>query len=74
MLELLGSSLFSIWLEMAKVQIQPLEALSLLAWQGSSSLILVPDPSPAGAITVQEYLHGLITSKLIDQNLLSWIG
>ncbi|MBD2392511.1 D-alanyl-D-alanine carboxypeptidase [Aphanizomenon flos-aquae NRERC-008] len=74
MLELLGSSLFSIWLEMAKVQIQPLEALSLLAWQGSSSLILVPDPSPAGAITVQEYLHGLITSKLIDQNLMSSQG
>ena len=74
MLELLGSGLFSLWLEMAKVQIQPLEALSVLAWQGSPSLILVPDPSPAGAITVQEYLKGLITSKLIDQNLMSSQG
>jgi serine-type D-Ala-D-Ala carboxypeptidase/endopeptidase (penicillin-binding protein 4) len=74
MLELLGSGLFSLWLEMAKVQIQPLEALSVLAWEGSTSLILVPDPSPAGAITVQEYLKGLITSKLIDQNLISSQG
>ena len=74
MLELLGSGLFSLWLEMAKVQIQPLEALSVLAWQGSPSFILVPDPSPAGAITVQQYLKGLITSKLIDQNLMSSQG
>ena len=74
MLELLGSGLFSLWLEMAKVPIQPLEALSVLAWQGSSNLILVPDPSPAGAITVQEYLKGLITSKLIDQTLMSSQG
>lgn len=74
MLELLGSGLFSLWLEMAKVQIQPLEALSVLTWQGSPSFILVPDPSPAGAITVQEYLKGLITSKLIDQNLVSSQG
>ncbi|MBE9257348.1 MULTISPECIES: D-alanyl-D-alanine carboxypeptidase [Aphanizomenonaceae] len=74
MLELLGSGLFSMWLEVAKAQIQPLEALSVLAWQGSSSLILVPDPSPAGAITVHEYLNGLITSKLIDQNLMSSQG
>jgi D-alanyl-D-alanine carboxypeptidase/D-alanyl-D-alanine-endopeptidase (penicillin-binding protein 4) len=74
MLELLGSGLFSLWLEMAKAQIQPLEALSVLAWQSSSSLILVPDPSPAGAITVQEYLNGLIKSKLIDQTLMSSQG
>ena len=74
MLELLGSGLFSLWLEIAKVQVQPLEALSVLAWQGSPSFIIVPDPSPAGAITVQEYLKGLITSKLIDQNLMSSQG
>ncbi len=74
MLELLGSGLFSLWLEMAKTQIQPLEALSVLAWQSSPSFILVPDPSPAAAITVQEYLKGLITSKLIDQNLMSSQG
>ena len=74
MLELLGSGLFSLWLEIAKVQVQPLEALSVLAWQGSPGFILVPDPSPAGAITVQEYLKGLITSKLIDQNLMSSQG
>lgn len=74
MLELLGSGLFSMWLEMAKAQIQPLEALSVLAWQGSSNLILVPDPSPAGAITVHQYLSELITSKLIDKDLISSQG
>ncbi|MEI6443887.1 MAG: D-alanyl-D-alanine carboxypeptidase [Nostocales cyanobacterium ELA583] len=74
MLELLGSSLFSLWLGVARAQIQPLEALSVLAWQGSSNLILVPDPSPTGAITVQDYLNGLITSKLIDQTLMSSQG
>jgi serine-type D-Ala-D-Ala carboxypeptidase/endopeptidase (penicillin-binding protein 4) len=74
MLELLGSGLFSLWLEMAKVQVQPLETLSVLAWEGSSSLILIPDPSPAGAITVQEYLKSLISSKLIDKNLIDSQG
>ncbi|MFM8009104.1 MAG: D-alanyl-D-alanine carboxypeptidase, partial [Dolichospermum sp.] len=74
MLELLGSGLFSLWLEIAKVQIQPLKALSLLASSDSPSFIIVPDPSPTGAITVQEYLKSLITSKLIDQNLMSSQG
>jgi serine-type D-Ala-D-Ala carboxypeptidase/endopeptidase (penicillin-binding protein 4) len=74
MLELLGSGLFSLWLEMAKVQIQPLQALNVLVWQNSPSFILVPDPSPAGAITVQQYLRGLISSQLIDQTLMSSQG
>ncbi|MBW4645280.1 MAG: D-alanyl-D-alanine carboxypeptidase [Goleter apudmare HA4340-LM2] len=69
MLEILGSGLVSLWLEMAGVQIKPLDALDALAWQSSPGLVIAPDPNPAGANTVQEYLKGLITSKLVAQNL-----
>lgn len=69
MLELLGSGLVTLWLEMAGVQLKPLNALDALAWQSSPGLVLAPDPNPAGAITVQEYLKGLVTSKLIDPKL-----
>jgi D-alanyl-D-alanine carboxypeptidase/D-alanyl-D-alanine-endopeptidase (penicillin-binding protein 4) len=74
MLELLGSGLFSLCLEMAKVQLQPLQALNVLAWQGSPSVVLVPDPSPTAAMTVQEYLRNLISSQLIDTSLVSSQG
>ncbi|MBD2195597.1 MULTISPECIES: D-alanyl-D-alanine carboxypeptidase [Calothrix] len=69
MLELLSSGLVSIWLEMAGLQIKPLDALDALAWQTSPGLVVAPDPNPASVNTVQEYLKGLITSKLIEQNL-----
>ncbi len=69
MLELLGSGLVSLWLEMAGVQIKPLDALDALTWQSSPGLVLAPDPNPTGAITVQEYLKKLVTSKLVAQNL-----
>jgi serine-type D-Ala-D-Ala carboxypeptidase/endopeptidase (penicillin-binding protein 4) len=69
MLELIGSGLFSLWLEMAGVQVKPLDVLDAFAWQSSPGLVLAPDPNPAGATTVQEYLKGLITSKLVAQNL-----
>jgi serine-type D-Ala-D-Ala carboxypeptidase/endopeptidase (penicillin-binding protein 4) len=69
MLELLGSGLVSLWLEMAGVQIKPLDALDALTWQSSPGLVLAPDPNPAGATTVQEYLKKLITSKVVAQNL-----
>ncbi|MFN9945097.1 MAG: D-alanyl-D-alanine carboxypeptidase, partial [bacterium] len=70
----LGSGLFSLCLEMAKVQLQPLQALNVLAWQGSPSVVLVPDPSPTAAMTVQEYLRNLISSQLIDPSLVSSQG
>ncbi len=69
MLELLGSGLVSLWLEMAGVQIKPSDALDALAWQSSPGLVLAPDPNPTGVNTVTEYLKGLITSKLVAQNL-----
>lgn len=70
MLELLGSGLVSLWLEMAGVQIKPIETLNMLARPCSPSLILTPDPNPVGAITVQEYFQELLKTKLVDQNLL----
>ncbi len=69
MLEILGSGLVSLWLEMAGVHIKPLDALDALAWQSSPGLVLAPDPNPAGATTVQAYLKELITAKVVGQNL-----
>ncbi|MBK1990961.1 D-alanyl-D-alanine carboxypeptidase [Sphaerospermopsis aphanizomenoides BCCUSP55] len=74
MLELLGSGLVSLWLDMAGVKIQPLNALDALAWQSSPGFVIAPDPNPAGAMTVQEYLKDLMTSKLVDQNLIKQQG
>ncbi|WP_017654553.1 D-alanyl-D-alanine carboxypeptidase [Fortiea contorta] len=74
MLEILGSGLVSLWLEMAGVQIKPLDALDALAWQSSPGLVVAPDPNPAGANTVQAYLKGLLTSKLVAANLIQSQG
>jgi D-alanyl-D-alanine carboxypeptidase/D-alanyl-D-alanine-endopeptidase (penicillin-binding protein 4) len=69
MLELLSSGLVSIWLEMAGVKIKPTDALDVVTWQSSPGLVIANDPNPAGVNTVKEYLQGLITTKLIAQNL-----
>lgn len=69
MLELLGSGLFSLWLEMAGVDVKPIDALDVLAWQSSPGLVLAPDPNPAGANTIQKYLKELIDRKLITNDL-----
>jgi D-alanyl-D-alanine carboxypeptidase/D-alanyl-D-alanine-endopeptidase (penicillin-binding protein 4) len=69
MLELLGSGLVSLWLEMAGVQIKPADALETLALYNSPGLVLAPDPNPAGSTTVQQYLKELIATKLVPENL-----
>lgn len=69
MLEILGSGLVSLWLEMAGIHIKPSDAIEALTWQSSPGLVLAPDPNPAGATTVQVYLKELITSKVVGQNL-----
>ncbi|TAF05985.1 MAG: D-alanyl-D-alanine carboxypeptidase [Nostocales cyanobacterium] len=74
MLELLGSGLVSLWLDMAGVKIKPLNALDALAWQSSPGFVIAPDPNPAGAMTVQEYLKELMTSKLVTENLIKHQG
>ncbi|RAM49266.1 MAG: D-alanyl-D-alanine carboxypeptidase [Hapalosiphonaceae cyanobacterium JJU2] len=68
MLELIGSGLVSMWLEMAGVHIKPLEPIDVLTLQSSPSLIVAPDPNPAGITTVQQYLQGLATSRLVAAN------
>ncbi|MEC4814142.1 MAG: D-alanyl-D-alanine carboxypeptidase [Scytonema sp. PMC 1069.18] len=65
MLELFGSGLISIWLEMAGVQVKPTDILDVLSWQSSPGLVLASDPNPAGATVVQQYLKGLQTLKLV---------
>ncbi|AFZ60501.1 D-alanyl-D-alanine carboxypeptidase [Anabaena cylindrica FACHB-243] len=74
MLELLGSGLVSLWLDMAGVKIKPLNALDALAWQSSPGFVIAPDPNPAGAMSVQEYLKDLITSKVVTQDLIKHQG
>ncbi|AKG21888.1 D-alanyl-D-alanine carboxypeptidase [Calothrix sp. 336/3] len=69
MLELVGSGLVSVWLEMAGVQMKPVDALDVLTWQISPGLVVAPDPSPIGVTTVQQYLKGLSTTKLVPANL-----
>lgn len=69
MLELLGSGLFSLWLEMAGVDVKPIDALDVLAWQSSPGLVLAPDPNPAGNTIVEKYLRELIDRKLITNDL-----
>jgi D-alanyl-D-alanine carboxypeptidase/D-alanyl-D-alanine-endopeptidase (penicillin-binding protein 4) len=74
MLELLGSGVVSVWLEMAGVQVKPIDALDALSSQSRPGLVIAPDPNPAGALTVQKYLKGLLSSKLVEPNLLQSQG
>ncbi|BAZ42074.1 peptidase S13, D-Ala-D-Ala carboxypeptidase C [Calothrix sp. NIES-4101] len=74
MLELFGSGLFSLWLDMAGVQVKPLDALEALAWQTSPGLVVAPDPNPAGAKTVEQYFQDLVTGKLVAGNTIASQG
>lgn len=74
MLELIGSGLFSLWLEIAGLQVKPLDALEALAWQSSPGLVLAPDPNPAGTTTVQQYFKDLVTAKLVAGNMMQSQG
>ncbi|RUS93278.1 carboxypeptidase [Dulcicalothrix desertica PCC 7102] len=74
MLELIGSGLFTLWLEIAGLQVKPLDALEALAWQSSPGLVLAPDPNPAGTTTVQQYFKDLVTAKLVAGNMMQSQG
>ncbi|AFY52717.1 D-alanyl-D-alanine carboxypeptidase (penicillin-binding protein 4) [Rivularia sp. PCC 7116] len=65
MLELFGSGLISLWLDMAGVKLKPMQAFDTLAWQTGTNLVLAPDPNPARVNTVREYLKQLQALKLI---------
>lgn len=73
MLQLFGSGLISLWLDMVGVHAKPLDALEELALQSSPGLVLVPDPNPSGATTVQQYLKGLEALGLVTANQGVWI-
>ncbi|MBF2065831.1 MAG: D-alanyl-D-alanine carboxypeptidase [Calothrix sp. C42_A2020_038] len=74
MLELIGSGLFSLWLEIAGVKVKPLDALEALAWQSSPGLVIAPDPNPAGTTTVQQYFKDLTTAKLVAGDMVQSQG
>jgi D-alanyl-D-alanine carboxypeptidase/D-alanyl-D-alanine-endopeptidase (penicillin-binding protein 4) len=74
MLELLGSGLISIWLDLAGIKIQPVGTLEALAVQSSLGFVIAPDPSLVGAMTTRQYLQGLISSRLIPPDLASHQG
>ncbi|MGD1913948.1 MAG: D-alanyl-D-alanine carboxypeptidase [Rivularia sp. (in: cyanobacteria)] len=65
MLELFGSGLISLWLDMAGVKVKPMEAFDTLAWQAGPGLVLAPDPNPARSNTIREYIKELQALKLI---------
>ena len=65
MLELFGSGLVSLWLDMAGVKVKPMQAFDALAWQAGTGLVLTPDPNPARNNTIREYLKELQALKLI---------
>lgn len=65
MLELFGSGLVSLWLDMAGVQVKPMQAFDALAWQAGTGLVLAPDPNPARSNTIREYIKELQALKLI---------
>ena len=65
MLELFGSGLITLWLDMAGVEVKPMQAFDTLAWQAGTGLVISPDPNPARINTVSEYLKELQALKLI---------
>ena len=73
MLQLFSSGLISLWLDMVGVHTNPPDVLKLLGAPGILSLVLVPDPSPTGATTVQQYLKGLEAVKLSPKEQGVWI-
>jgi D-alanyl-D-alanine carboxypeptidase/D-alanyl-D-alanine-endopeptidase (penicillin-binding protein 4) len=73
MLELLGSGLISVWLNMAGIRTKPLDVLEILAAQGSPALVLAPDPNPDALTTIQQYLKGLEALGLARANQGIWM-
>jgi D-alanyl-D-alanine carboxypeptidase/D-alanyl-D-alanine-endopeptidase (penicillin-binding protein 4) len=64
MLELFGSGLISLWLDMAGVKVKPVDALDVLALQGKPGLVVAVDPNPVGEDTIRRYLQKLQAEKL----------
>lgn len=73
MLELLGSGLISVWLNMVGIRTKPLDVRELLAAQGSPALVLASDPNPDALPTIEQYLKGLEALGLARANQGIWM-
>lgn len=73
MLQLFGSGLLSLWLDMAGVKTPKFNAIEALALQSSPSLVLAPDPTPVGAAVVQQYIDELKASGRVEASQGVWI-
>ena len=73
MLQLFGSGLVSLWLEMAGLQPKPVDALEFFTLNSRPGLVLTPDTHPIAANTVQEYLRQLETTGLVSNAQGIWL-
>jgi len=73
MLQLFGSGLISLWLDLAGLHTVPLDIWEILSLTSSPGLVLVPEPNRSGAITVQQYLKGLKVKGMATVNQGVWI-
>jgi D-alanyl-D-alanine carboxypeptidase/D-alanyl-D-alanine-endopeptidase (penicillin-binding protein 4) len=71
MLQLFGSGLISLWLDLAGVHAKPLDVLDLTLYR--PGLVLAPDPNPAAVTTVQQYLKELADLGLVTAAQGIWI-
>ena len=73
MLQLFGSGLISLWLDMVGLHAKPLDISAIAAWQANPGLALASDPNSTGAMTVQRYLKGLEARKLTAASQGVWM-
>ena len=73
MLQLFGSGLISLWLDMTGLHVLPLDALELLALPSRPGLVLAADSNPSGATLVQQYLKRLEGLGMSTENQGVWI-
>ena len=73
MLQLFGSGLISLWLDMTGLHVKPLDALEFLALPSRPGLVLAADSNPAGATLVQQYLKRLESLGMVAENQGVWI-
>ncbi|AFZ31935.1 peptidase S13 D-Ala-D-Ala carboxypeptidase C [Gloeocapsa sp. PCC 7428] len=73
MLQLFGSGLISLWLEMAGVQPKPVDVLDFFTFNSRPGLVLTPDSHPFAADTVQAYLQQLEATGLARNNQGIWL-
>lgn len=73
MLELFGSGLMSLWLDLAGLRVKSPDGLEFLALNTRPGLVLAPDSSAVAANTVQQYLQQLEAVGLLRANQGIWM-